>query len=105
MTEHRNCANCNEPYTTRQPGAIYCSRGCKTEAGNLEMRRGKQLYRLAYHWRLGKGASFSDLSWLMDQFIKEDKQEDRPPPPPLPKGHGSISTAYLTNKHMRELGE
>ena len=78
--KQRTCPECSRPFTSTQPTARTCSRACKTKAANLEATRGKQLYRLAYAWR-HKGAKFSDLSWLMDQFIKEDKERGRQPPP------------------------
>lgn len=77
----RQCAECGEPFKTSQPTAAFCSRKCKTDSANLEAARGKKLYRLAYGWREGSGAAFSDVSWLVDQFRREDREQGRPPPP------------------------
>lgn len=96
----RTCHHCGEEFETGQPFAAFCSREHKEAAHNLEKARGQQLYRLAYGWATGSGASFSDLSWLARQFVKEDREAGRPPPP---KATGRPSTAhnYLTNKDAR----
>jgi hypothetical protein len=77
----RQCSECGKPFQTSQPTASFCSRKCKADSANLEAVRGKKLYRLAYGWRKGNGARFSDLSALMDVFIREDREAGRPPPP------------------------
>lgn len=96
----KQCAHCGEPFQTVQPAAIFCSRKCKTDAANLEAARGKQLYRLAYTWAAaggGMGKAFSDLSWLARQFVKEDREVGRVPPPPGPTDM-TVSQSYLTRR-------
>lgn len=96
MSWRRTCPECGEGFQTRQPSATYCSRECKTNAANLEAARGKKLYRLAYHWRKGKGSGvkFSDLSWMVDEFIREDKKAGRPAPP-----QGETGLQLAANHH------
>ena len=96
------CPQCSAPFTTTQPNTLYCSRKCKTGAANLEATRGKQLYRLAYGWRSGSGVKFSELSWLVDQWKREDKEAGRPPPVFDRRDHHSTATAYATAKHRRQ---
>lgn len=97
MSSSKTCPECGEGFTTRQPSAVFCSRACKTAAANLEATRGKQLYRLAYGWRAkGSGVKFSDLSWLVDQFIKEDRERGRPAPPMSRGDMHSTATAFHT---------
>ena len=100
----KQCPTCGQPFTTNQPATLYCSRACKTKAANLEATRGKQLYRLAYGWRSGSGAKFSDMSYLVDQWRKEDKEAGRPPPVFDRRDHRSTSQAYLEGKHKRSTG-
>jgi hypothetical protein len=97
------CAHCGAPFASPQAGAIFCSRKCKTDAANLAATRGKQLYHLAYGWRTGKGGKFSDLSWLVDQFIKEYREAGRAPPVKSPLANGT-SAGYLTAKALRDAG-
>lgn len=96
----RTCDHCGGSFQTLQPSALFCSRKCKTDAANLEAARGKQLYRLAYNWRRGKGASFSDLSWLVDQFIREDRETGRRPPPAGPTDM-TVSQSYMTRRQPK----
>ena len=91
------CAHCDKPFTSPQRASIFCTRKCKTDAANLEAARGKQLYRLAYNWATGKGTSFSDLSWLARQFVKEDREVGRPPPPPGPTDM-TVAQSYHTRR-------
>lgn len=99
----KQCPQCGSPFNTSQPSALYCSRACKTGAANLEATRGKQLYRLAYGWRSGSGAKFSELSYLVDQWRKEDREAGRPPPVFDRMDHRTLPQAYLESKHRREL--
>jgi len=94
----RQCAHCLKPLPASQPAtAMFCTRKCKTDAANFEAARGKLLYRLAYNWRRGKGPAFSDLSWLVDQFIKEDRESGRPAPPPGPTDM-TVAQSYHTRQ-------
>lgn len=101
-TINRQCPQCGSPFNTSQPSAVYCSRKCKSDVANLEAARGKQLYRLAYGWRRGSGAKFSDLSWLVDQFIREDTAAGRPAPTIERRDHHTTATSYHTARHRRE---
>lgn len=96
----RTCSHCGTPFASPQRFALFCSRKCKTDAANLEAARGKQLYRLAYHWRAGNGPSFSDLSWLIDQFRKEDRETGRVPPPREPAGM-TVAQSYMTKRQPK----
>lgn len=97
----KSCANCGAPFASPQPGAIYCSRKCKTDAANLAATRGKQLYELAYGWATGSGAKFADLSWLVRSFVKEDREAGREPPQRSPFSP-PIASRYMTAKDVRE---
>lgn len=104
----RLCAHCGDPLAeTAKASARFCSRTCKTNDANLEAARGKQLYRLAYRWRKGYGKdevsriSLSNLSWLMDQFIREDREAGRPPPPPGPTDM-AVDHSYMTRHKKLE---
>ena len=101
MPSERVCQECQRLFTSPQPNTLYCSRKCKTSAANLEATRGKQLYRLAYGWRSGSGVKFSELSWLVDQWRKEDRESGRPAPVFDRKDHRTLSQAYLEGKHKR----
>lgn len=92
----RTCNHCGAPFETYRRDAHYCSRTCKTNAANLEAARGKQLYRLAYGWATGNGGSFSDLSWLIRQFVKEDRESGRVPPPAFGPSDMTVSQSYHT---------
>jgi hypothetical protein len=94
------CSNCRKPFTSPQRSALFCSRSCKTASANFEAARGKQLYRLAYHWALGSGPSFSDLSWLVRQYIREDKEAGREPPPRGPTDM-TPSQSYHTKRALK----
>lgn len=99
----RACASCGETFLTTQPSALYCSRACKTKEANLEATRGKQLYRLAYHWAMAGGSmgkAFSDLSWLARQYVKEDREAGRAPPPCGPTDM-TVSQSYNTKRAPR----
>lgn len=122
----RTCEHCSVQFETTRPEARYCTRAHKTEAGNLEAARGKQLYRLAYNWALGrkppKGLSseeragytqrgnkaLSDLTWLLDQYITEDREAGVAPPPPGPTNnpvhinHATHHKAPKRDKGARE---
>lgn len=85
MTE-RTCAYCGAPFKTPQTGALFCSRAHKTAYANMEAARGKQLYRLVYHWAMaGKGPeagkAMGDLAWLARKYVAEDREDGRAPPP------------------------
>lgn len=95
-TTTRTCPQCGSSFETYRRDAVYCSRSCKTQAANLEAARGKQLYRLAYGWQNGGEGSFSDLSWLIRQYIKEDKACGRPPPPAYGPSDMTVAQSYYT---------
>lgn len=86
MSSKKACAHCGASFETRQPNALFCSRKCKTDAANREAARGKQLYRLVYHWAMagkgpGAGKAMGDLAWLARRYVQEDREEGRQPPP------------------------
>lgn len=104
--KQRSCPQCQASFQTYRGETVYCSRKCKTDAANLEASRGKALYRLAYNWRTaqrakagapakGKGAAFSDLSYLVDRFIAEDREAGRPAPPAGPRDM-TVAQSYNT---------
>lgn len=96
----KTCLHCGTSFTSPQRAALFCTRKCKTDAGNLEAARGKQLYRLAMNWAAaggGMGKAFSDLSWLAREFVKEDRKAGRPLPPAGPTDM-SVSQSYLTRR-------
>jgi len=95
---HRNCHHCSAPFDTFRREAWFCSRKCKTDSANLEAARGKQLYRLAYGWRKNNKGSFSDLSALVDLFIREDKEGLRPPPPAYKPVDMTPTQSYMTKR-------
>lgn len=96
----RTCAHCLATFETYQRNAVHCSRACKTNAANLEATRGKQLYRLAYGWATGAGGSFSDLSWLIRQYVKEDREAGRQPPQAFGPSDMTVAQSYNT-RHKR----
>lgn len=96
----RTCHHCQTTFETYQRNAMHCSRACKTNAANLEATRGKQLYRLAYGWATKGQGSFSDLSWLIRQFVKEDKEAGRQPPPAFGPSDMTVAQSYNT-RHKR----
>lgn len=99
----KQCSHCGDAFQGARPEARFCSRACKTAAANLEATRGKALYRLAVNWRLGarggdkkvSSKALSDLTWLLDQYITEDRSKGVSPPPPGPTDM-AIHHAYAT---------
>lgn len=97
MARTKTCEHCGVSFETTRPEARFCTRAHKNEAANLEASRGKLLYRYAMHWALGRRAvgtpeqkaqmkatgntAFGDLTWLLDQFIAEDRAAGVSPPP------------------------
>lgn len=121
----RTCEHCGVQFQTAQ-SARYCSRAHKDAAANLEAARGKQLYRLAYHWALGRkppkglppseraeytargNKALSDLTWLLDQFINEDREAGVSAPLPGPSNnpvHINHATYHKPPKRDKGLHE
>jgi hypothetical protein len=97
----RSCHECSASFLTYRRDALHCSRKCKTDGANREAARGKQLYRLAYGWRSKSGGSFSDLSRLVDLFMREDREEGRPPPPAFRPLDMTPMQSYMTKRQPR----
>lgn len=80
------CAFCGIPFKPRRADAVCCSSECATKFKNLEMTRGKGVYRALYHWRADrKGAHTADnlrfITREIREWIDQDKEAGRPPPP------------------------
>lgn len=118
----RTCEHCGVDFETGQPSARFCTRAHKNASSNLEKARGQAIYRAAYHWRVGTGRmpaggtpeernkikergknAFGDLTWLMDQFITEDREAGVVPPPGLrPLEYGTAHKPPKRDKSLRE---
>lgn len=86
MYAPRNCTHCATSFTPRRHDQVFCSGPCKVDAGNLELKRARILYRELYHWRKARGRGqmgklLGDVSRVMDGYIAEDRAQGRPPPP------------------------
>lgn len=90
----RQCLNCGEEI---QPGSrgkprLYCDRKCKKSFNNRRNREGAAIVSLAKAWRaarnLPKGHpgkevgqhALSEMSSVLDVFIVEDREANRPAP-------------------------
>lgn len=83
MTHRATCSNCSVAFQAHRWDKHFCSRTCKDTSGNLEKRRGQQIYALAYRWRFDRGNSqayLKALCRLLARFHDEDLKAGRPLP-------------------------
>lgn len=85
--ETRSCAWCRIGFTPRRHDQAYCNSDCTKKAETLELRRARRLYRALYRWRLerysnGWGANMRFVCREIATWIREDREAQRPPPPP-----------------------
>lgn len=78
----RVCLECNAPFWPRRADATYCCNECKTKGYNLEVSRARSVYRILYHWRNGSlSGAFTEISRMVDGWIREDREAGRKAPP------------------------
>ena len=80
------CAFCGKPFTPRRIDAVCCSSVCATKFKNLEMTRGKLIYRAIYRWEADRtdpqrGANLVWIGKEIREWMRQDKALGRPPPP------------------------
>ena len=84
--KERLCKECGKSYMPRRLDQVFCSKPCKTDEQNRALVRGKQAYRMLYHWRLGNGKGsagslLGEASRLARSWVEQDRKEGRLPPP------------------------
>lgn len=87
--EGRNCAMCRAWFVPHRRDQGYCSAECNKKAEAIELRRGRRIYRAAYHLRLwvagegrvGFGPAFRLICREVAAWHREDRAAQRLPPP------------------------
>ena len=70
-----NCAVCGAEYEFTKWSGKFCSVACKDHWWNTAKTRGAQLYGPAMRWRRDKQkGALGELTWLLDQFIHDDRE-------------------------------
>lgn len=82
----RTCPGCGKVFSPKRHDQGNCSKACKVTCANREATRARQLYRMAYHWRLGggkgrRGSLMGEMTLLVQGWMKEDRERGLPPPP------------------------
>ena len=82
VDQTRLCKRCGASYVpySGQPHQSFCSGTCKAQWWSQARNRGGQAYRLLIEWRLrrGKTKTIGDLSAMVDEWIREDRDHVRP---------------------------
>lgn len=74
----RTCVECGESYRMARWNARFCSPKCKDRWFAKARSRGAPLYRAAIRWRRDRDpAAFSEMTWLLDQWIRDDQDAAR----------------------------
>lgn len=82
----RKCAECRTPFQPRRHCDVFCSKDCRKDNHNREYLRGRAVYRVAYHWRKGRGQGdakglFQEMCRIIDEWTAEDHERGFPKPP------------------------
>jgi len=80
-----NCAWCRAWFEPKRSDQAYCSTACNKHGANQEGARARRIYRALYHWRLGHTTFGENMKFVcreVSAWIREDRQMQRPPPPP-----------------------
>lgn len=83
--EEMVCRWCRGGFFRARSDQFYCSAACNKSAAVLEGRRARRIYRAIYHWRLGHSSFGPAMTFVCREvaaWIREDRQMQRPPPPP-----------------------
>ncbi len=82
------CPNCGKPSAERRsnrgPAPIYCSRECKREMNNRNLRDGLALVPYLKAWRIDRGSgeiaqtSFQRICAITDDLNEDDRRHNRP---------------------------
>lgn len=81
-----NCPECRAWFEPKRSDQAYCSAACNKSAATRELARARRVYRALYHWRLdrkgGFGANMRFVCREIANWIREDRERQRLPPPP-----------------------
>lgn len=82
---HFPCAECRTVFPRRRHDQVFCSPECRFADHNRAMQRGREIYRMAYHWVMGAGPErrslINDLSRAARDWRDADREAGRAPPP------------------------
>ncbi len=78
------CGHCGTPYKPLRSDQRYCSTKCNSDATNLAMKRGREIYPWVYDWRKARGKNkkeaFAAFCRVADRWAREDREAGRPAP-------------------------
>lgn len=99
----KSCLECGRPFERSRLDREFCAAPCRIAWNNRRLLRGSLVYDLAMHWRRTRARSaLTDLCFVLDGFLADDKTSPRRAPPKPGLVHARRFWALGTGRMPRQ---